>query len=175
MVHCQKWEPIVLCPKMLLGYKTTSNNLASAVHWVNRGNVYGSPVIFIIVLVRYMQRSVWNLLRALPTDFLLIGASRICCDSMSLFAFKCVGLCLVGFWFMNFIFAHYACVVGMMKMGNTVPRAGLEPTSLTFRASVLPLHHVGFPDVITIPTPTCLYSSLPQTSGQTTTLVPLEL
>ena len=34
-------------------------------------------------------------------------------------------------------------VMGVMKMGNTVPRAGLEPTSLTFRASVLPLHNVG--------------------------------
>ena len=31
-----------------------------------------------------------------------------------------------------------------MKMGNIVPRAGIEPTSLAFRASVLPVHHVGF-------------------------------
>ena len=30
-----------------------------------------------------------------------------------------------------------------MKIGNTVPRLGLEPTSLAFWASVLPLHHVG--------------------------------
>ena len=36
---------------------------------------------------------------------------------------------------------HY--VMGVMKMGNIVPRAGLEPTSLAFQASVLPLHHVG--------------------------------
>ena len=28
-------------------------------------------------------------------------------------------------------------------MGNIVPRAGREPTSLAFRASVLPSHHVG--------------------------------
>ena len=34
-------------------------------------------------------------------------------------------------------------VVGVMKMGNTVPRAGIEPISLAFFASVLPLHHVG--------------------------------
>ena len=34
-------------------------------------------------------------------------------------------------------------VVGVMQMGNIVPRAGLEPTSLAFWASVLPLHHVG--------------------------------
>ena len=32
---------------------------------------------------------------------------------------------------------------GVMKMGNNVPRAGLKPISLAFRASVLPLHHIG--------------------------------
>ena len=42
-------------------------------------------------------------------------------------------------------------VVGVRKMGNTVPRARLKPTSLAFRASVSQLHHVGFPDVTTIP------------------------
>ena len=52
-------------------------------------------------------------------------------------------------------------VMGVMKMGNTMHRAGLEPTSLAFRASELPLHHVGFPDITTIHTPTCLCSSLP--------------
>ena len=35
-------------------------------------------------------------------------------------------------------------VVGVIKMGNTVPWAGIEPTSLAFRASVLPLHHVDY-------------------------------
>ena len=30
-----------------------------------------------------------------------------------------------------------------MKMGNTVPRTGVEPTSLAFWASMLPLHHRG--------------------------------
>ena len=34
-------------------------------------------------------------------------------------------------------------VVGVTKMRNTVRRAGLEPTSLPFLASVLPLHHIG--------------------------------
>ena len=34
-------------------------------------------------------------------------------------------------------------LIGVMKMGNIVPRAGLEPTSLAFWASVLPLHHLG--------------------------------
>ena len=35
-------------------------------------------------------------------------------------------------------------VMGVMKMGNIVPRAGLEPTSLAFRVSVLQFHHVGY-------------------------------
>ena len=38
----------------------------------------------------------------------------------------------------------YTCVVGVMKMGHTVSRAGLH------------VHHVGFPDVTTMPMPTCL-------------------
>ena len=46
--------------------------------------------------------------------------------------------------------------VVVMKMGTTVPWVGLEPTSLAFPASVLPLHPVGFPGVTTTPTPTCL-------------------
>ena len=62
-------------------------------------------------------------------------------------------------------------VVGVMKMGIIVPRAGLEPTSLAFRASVLLLHHVGFLYVIAIPMPTCLYSSLPQRSVHITTIL----
>ena len=70
---------------------------------------------------------------------------------------------------------YITCVVGVMKMGNIVPRVGLKHISLAFRASVLPLHHIGFPDVTFIPTPTCLYKSLPQRPVQSTTLVPLEL
>ena len=57
-----------------------------------------------------------------------------------------------------------------MKMGNTVPRAGIEPTSLAFQASVLPFTPCKVPDVTTIPTPTCLCRSLPQRSVQATTL-----
>ena len=34
-------------------------------------------------------------------------------------------------------------IVGVMKMGNNVPRADIESTSLAFRTSVLPLHHIG--------------------------------
>ena len=36
-------------------------------------------------------------------------------------------------------------VLGVMKIGNIVPRAGIEPTFLAFRASVLLLHHIGSP------------------------------
>ena len=34
-------------------------------------------------------------------------------------------------------------VVGVTKMGNIVPKVGFKPTSLSFWASVLLLHHVG--------------------------------
>ena len=34
-------------------------------------------------------------------------------------------------------------IVGLMKIGNIVPRAGLKPSSLAFWASVLPFHHIG--------------------------------
>ena len=37
----------------------------------------------------------------------------------------------------------YSNIVGLMKMGNIVRRAGLEPTSLAFWAIVLLLHHIG--------------------------------
>ena len=56
--------------------------------------------------------------------------------------------------------------MGVMKMGNTMPRAGIDPTSMTFRDSVLPLHNIGFPDVTTIRILTCLCSSLPQTGSE---------
>ena len=38
---------------------------------------------------------------------------------------------------------HGTSVVGVMQTGNTVSSVELEPTYLAFRASVLPLHHVG--------------------------------
>ena len=34
-------------------------------------------------------------------------------------------------------------VIGVMKMVNIVPRVGIEPTSMEFRARVLPLQHAG--------------------------------
>ena len=38
---------------------------------------------------------------------------------------------------------HSTSVMGVMKMGNIVPRARIKPTSLTFWVSVLPVHHVA--------------------------------
>ena len=61
-------------------------------------------------------------------------------------------------------------VVGVIKMGSTVPRVALKPTSLAFRASVLPFHHVG-----SLCPPVYADRSLSQRSVQTTTLIPLEL
>ena len=61
------------------------------------------------------------------------------------------------------------CVEGVIKMENTVPRAGIELTYLAFGASVLPIQRIGFPDVTTIPMPTCLYCFLPHRSMQPTT------
>ena len=47
-----------------------------------------------------------------------------------------------------------------IKMGNIVPRAGFEPTHLAFRASALTIKPSRLPDVITLPTSTCLCHSL---------------
>ena len=61
-------------------------------------------------------------------------------------------------------------VVGVMKIGNTVPRAGLETTLLAFWASVLPLHHVGSLMSQLYPHPPVYVALLPQRSMQTSTL-----
>ena len=49
-------------------------------------------------------------------------------------------------------------VMGVMKMGNLVPRAEIECTSLAFRASVLSITPSGHRDVTILltPMPTCL-------------------
>ena len=57
--------------------------------------------------------------------------------------------------------------MGVLKVGNTVPRAEIEPTSLAFRVSVLPIHHIGYLMSSIRP-----HSSLPEKSVQTTTLTP---
>ena len=66
-------------------------------------------------------------------------------------------------------------VMGVMKMGSIVPRAGIELTSLDFRASVLTISPPKPLDVTILPMSTCLCGSLPERSVQTATLVPLEL
>ena len=40
------------------------------------------------------------------------------------------------------IMVRATSVMGLMKMGNTVPRGGLECTFLVFRANALPLHQI---------------------------------
>ena len=61
-------------------------------------------------------------------------------------------------------------VVGVMKMGNIVPRVGLEPTSLAFRGQCAVITPCSLPAVTTIPMLTCVRSSLPQSLVLTTTL-----
>ena len=65
-------------------------------------------------------------------------------------------------------------------MGNILPRAGLETTSLAFQARVLPLHHIGsmmspgYPGVcvcVSVCVCVCVCGSLPQRSMQTTALI----
>ena len=34
-------------------------------------------------------------------------------------------------------------VMGLITLGSMAPRAGIEPASLAFQASVVPLHHEG--------------------------------
>ena len=60
--------------------------------------------------------------------------------------------------------------MGVMKIGNIAPRAGIELTSLAFWASVLTITSPWFHGVtiLPIPIPTCLYSSLPERSVHTT-------
>ena len=73
----------------------------------------------------------------------------------------------------NYLYLHNS-VVGVMKIGNIVPRVEIEPTPLTFQASVLRVTHVCLPDVTIIHMPTHLNSSIAERSVQPTTLIPLE-
>ena len=49
-----------------------------------------------------------------------------------------------------------ANVVGVMEMENIVPRAGIEPTSLALRVSVLTITPARLHAVIALPKPTCI-------------------
>ena len=59
-----------------------------------------------------------------------------------------------------------------MKMGNIAPRAGIEPASLAFQASLLTITQHSLVDITILATPTCLCSSLPERSVHTTTFYP---
>ena len=48
-------------------------------------------------------------------------------------------------------------VVGVMERRNIAPKAGIETTSLAFRANVLTITPPRLPAVTTLPTPTCIY------------------
>ena len=61
--------------------------------------------------------------------------------------------------------------MGLMKIGNFTPRAGIEPIYHALQAYALAIMPPRLPDATTIPH----YSFLPDRSMQTTTLVPLEL
>ena len=58
----------------------------------------------------------------------------------------------------------YNIVVGVMKMGNIAPRMRIQPTSLTFQASVLAILPPRLPDGTTQLMPTCLCGNLPKRS-----------
>ena len=58
---------------------------------------------------------------------------------------------------------------GMMKMENVVSRAGIKPPISDILGQCSIITPLRLPDVITISTPTCLCSALPQRSVQTTT------
>ena len=64
--------------------------------------------------------------------------------------------------------------MGVMKMGNIVPRAGLKPTSLIpCQCATITPPRLTY--VTTIPTPTSLFGSLPQSSLETTIYIYTEL
>ena len=63
-------------------------------------------------------------------------------------------------YFHIFIFSYFHIVVGVMKMGNIVPRTGIEPRSLAFRTSLLTITPPKLVEVTTGPTPMCLSSPL---------------
>ena len=75
-----------------------------------------------------------------------------------------VFFCLFVYFYSNF--------VGVMNMGNIVPRPGIEPTSFGFRASVLTIYHLGYLMSALYPClPVCLCGFLPERSVQSTTLI----
>ena len=66
-------------------------------------------------------------------------------------------------------------VVGVTKTGNNVPRGRTQFHIFGIPGQCATITPCRLPGVTTIRTPTCVCSSLPQRSVQTTTLFPLEL
>ena len=60
---------------------------------------------------------------------------------------------------------------GVMKMRNIALRVRVKPTSHAFRATIWTLTPPKIPDVTILPPSTCLCSSLPERSVQTTTVL----
>ena len=65
---------------------------------------------------------------------------------------------------------HGTNVAIVMKMGNIVPRAGIEPTSHTFWASLLTITPPRFLDVTILPMATFKCGTLPERPVQATIL-----
>ena len=83
-----------------------------------------------------------------------------------------------------FIFQRVEVQLGMqtqmcygyaMKIGNSVSTADLEKHMYGIPGQFATIISCMFPDVTTIPTHTCLCTSLTQMRLQTTTLIPMEL
>ena len=89
--------------------------------------------------------------KSVGSDFLLLISYSISHTTVTQSEFEGVYVCLIAYDRSpsSYIWQHSttnssSTVVSVMKMGNILPRLGLEPTSLAFRASVLPLQHIGF-------------------------------
>ena len=122
--------------------------------------VYAAP--YLRVLCKLLHLSPWNCNSCNAYSYIHTGNDYTCTQTEQVQQPYSTYLVQVP--------SHGTSVTGVMNMGNTVPRVGLKCTSLAFQASVLTLHHIGFPDVTTILTPTCICSSLPQRPVQTTTV-----
>ena len=65
---------------------------------------------------------------------------------------------------------HQTTLVGVMKMGNIMPRGGIEPTFLASQAIGVTNTPLMLPDVTILPVPICPCGPLPERSVQITTL-----
>ena len=61
--------------------------------------------------------------------------------------------------------------MGVVKMGNIVPRVGIEPTTFSFWASILTITPRRLPDITILPMPTYLCAFMLYKSVQTSMYV----